>query len=413
MRIDLQSDYILVLWDGVPDWIATILQWCCNTKQPKAADTFCNQNEILPRCTNILDQYCKQSRYNSRQYQWYCQLRKLKKKEHPGVDRLRKTTWDSLRQIPPSPADSISIDIRSFFNDIQHYNALGAIKVSGQELHYYAEYKAQHPELGRECACLDNSLVMEILADRVFTQKQLKQSYYCYLEHETSLVDADFDLCSSSLLYFGGIPIRCVSLTLMPVKVIAEIDVTHTNILPILRGKHDNQLADLRSIIEDIDAVHTMTAERAEEPQAAKSCPSGKVGGNVGNPGPERRKNAPRRRLTHEQRLKKLGFKNVEIKRGTAKIEIRFFDDVHIDTIEEQFGNYLKIAEGREGNEHFQLIKSDKIDKRPGAQMTFIFEEVRYSIGLCRKDRHVRIWFKREPEQQKDRSKYANFIYIE
>ena len=119
---------------------------------------------------------------------------------------------------------------------------------------------------------------------------------------------------------------------------------------------------------------------------------------------------------THIQRLKRLGFEDIKIENGKAKTGIRYFEDAHIDIIEKQFTNFLEVSETRRGNDHFELVTSDALsNKKQGAQVKFRYEGVCYSIGLCRRNRNrnVRIWFKREPGDQKERSKYANFIYIE
>lgn len=386
MQIDLQADYILVLWDSRPHWAGSIYGWCLHTHQPKAAQQAQGPNDLFLRPRNILSEL------------------QCKAKNH-------------FR------------NIRDDISGVTHHHALDAIKVTGFQLKNFADIKLTHPDLGRidgeeGVDTRETSLIMEVIADLFIPKNHVLNTFYGYIENECAGPFVDpFPLSCCFLLGRDTI----FALSLFPLKAIQQIDAL--DIVPFISDRPGKDLDTLREQIKAADIQARLAAKPETDDVDRNDTPAGltdtaqDLGGIAATAGPEKGERH-RKPLTpeqqeekHKKRLEKMGFKNITIEMGEAKTKIKYFEDEHIDIIEQQFQNFLEVAETKAGNEHFKRVTSKILsNKKQGARTTFTYKKVRYSIGIYRIEKDVQVWFKREPDkgrEQADRSKYASFVYIE
>lgn len=390
MQIDLQTDYILVSWEHCDNWSNFFARWC----RKKGL-----QNKIINKV-------------------------------------LLSEEWNTQKSL---------FDVWRDLWEIHTGLITDAIKVSGKVLSTLSKQFFPDEE-DLDASLFD--LLDKIACDYVLTGKQQGNgSFYQDGFDESAVIhtfgiDLDWETIGNNSRDWAGV----VSLYIFPTSELFDRCRSEENIIRIDQYISDpvkahtanctqGRLNGLRERLE-LAARWGISAEQAKAAGTAcqladdidrNDTPAGltdaaqDLGGIAANTGPEggerRRKLTPKQQEEkHKKRLEKMGFKDIKFYPGEAKTGIRYFEDAHIDIIEKQFTNFLEVSETRNGNDHFELVTSDALSKKKqGAQVKFRYEGVCYSIGLCRRNRNrnVRIWFKREPGDQKERSKYANFIYIE
>ena len=266
MQIDLQSDYILVLWEDVPYWAKELYELCVRHIQPLA-------KEIFPSFLKV---------------------------NADGKVRVGGTHPRHKNILQDELSDELENSIRCTVADVQDYDSvLDVIKVTGIQLKNYTDkttIETTHPSLvhiTREIGAdtQETSVILEAIAETVL-RDDFFDKYYCYIEFkDAGPAYCSFPLSCCFLLgkdFSRGTSLTptIIALSLFPLKAIQ-----YFNSLKIMRSFGDRSDGVFDDLLENIKVADTSCQladdiDRNNTP-ADLTDTALAVGGIADNTGPE------------------------------------------------------------------------------------------------------------------------------